>query len=153
MNSLDSLLAAKAAIADYAMMAAGTLPETTRGQLRDILSRFASPVTLTIMDTLEALYAAKSDLDDAGRTLVAQLATFAVGMGWNGINDDARGERIVAAMRRDLGEKAPSKAGWPAPDADPAPDARFVSVVMVAEASGDVGNAPAGGDAPAVATA
>jgi hypothetical protein len=80
-----------------------------------------------IVKTLEALYAVNSKLDDAGKTLIGQLAAFATPLGWHGLRDDNRGLAIQLAMQRDTGEAAPARAPWPKADDDPVPKEAYLT--------------------------
>lgn len=122
----------------YMMTSGSTLPDFLRSKLIEASSS-PSPVD-RIVRSAEALYACSADLDDAGKTICAQLASFAAMNGWHGMGLDNRGGQIAQAMQRDTGEKAPM-GSWPKADSDPAPLDEFV-----APAAED----PAGEPAPVV---
>lgn len=119
----DNIEALGKASQNFIMLHGASLPEAVRDQVIAALGA-SSPVD-RIVKTAEALYAARDDLNDEGKTLVAQLVSFAAMQGWHGLSVDNRGGRIVQAMRRDLGEKAPGSTKWPAADTDPDPAPEF----------------------------
>lgn len=88
---------------------------------------FNSPVD-TIVKTAETLYAAKGEVGDAGKQMLAELFYTASYHGWHGVNTDGRVGRIMAGVRRDLGEDTPVM-GWPAPEDDPEPKPEYVVAV------------------------
>ncbi len=94
---------------NYLIAHGAALPEFTRNKVIEAAGS-PSPVD-RIVKVGEALYAAPG-LSDEGKTLVAQLISFAAMNGWHGLADDNRGGRIVMAMRRDLGDEAPG-GEWP----------------------------------------
>lgn len=108
---------------NFLMVKGAALPEFTRTKVIEAVGS-ASPVD-RIVKAAEALYAAKAELDDEGKTICAQLAQFAAVNGWHGMAEENRGGRIAQAMQRDLGEKAPV-GKWPAADTDPDADAQFI---------------------------
>lgn len=116
--NIESIGAAKVAISTIL----GSLEGETRERVEKAVAE-ASPV-VTIMNTLEALYANPDKTDDQ-RSLILALTEFAIPQGWHGINDDNRGTKIMRAMMRDLGQTAPTGNPWPDASDDPAPDARF----------------------------
>lgn len=122
MNFPDNIQDLGTAAQTFMMTHGASLPEELRNTLLEAISA-PSPVD-RIVKTGEALYAARDTLNDDGKTLCAQLISFASLQGWHGLGDDNRGGRIVAAIRRDLGEKAPS-GKWPVAETDPEPDSRF----------------------------
>lgn len=97
-----------------------------RPALRDRIYElsFGSPVD-TIVKTAETLYAAGDEVGAAGRQMAAELFYAASYHGWHGVNAEGRAARIIAAIRRDLGEDAPVM-GWPDPATDPDARAEFV---------------------------
>lgn len=107
----------------YMMLHAAELPEATRNHLLDAAGS-PSPVD-RIVNSAEALFAIKGDLDAAGREITAQLAQFAAVNGWHGLAD--RGLKIALAMNRLGGFKAPTGVTWPTAEDDPAPIDRFVA--------------------------
>jgi len=118
-----SIDAAKQALTRYMMLNGNTLPEHTQNHVIEAMAE-PSPVDMLVR-SMEALYAAKGDLNPAGLTIVGQLAGFIVPNGWHGINQDNRGTRIVRAMRRELGEPAPEGTEWAEAETDPEPQARY----------------------------
>lgn len=124
MNFPDNIQDLGTASQTFMMMHGASLPEALRNTLLEAISA-PSPVD-RIVKTGEVLYAARDTLNDDGKALCAQLISFAALQGWHGLGDDNRGGRIVQALRRDLGEKAPS-GKWPAADTDPEPDSRYIA--------------------------
>lgn len=107
----------------FMMLHGAALPETVREQALAALGN-PSPVD-RIVKLGEALYAARAELGPEGKTLAAQLISFAASQGWHGLAVDQRGVAIVQALQRDLGEKAPAGVKFPAPEDDPAPLPEF----------------------------
>jgi hypothetical protein len=98
MDLIDGWPAIKAAI--FAYSPASGLTERSKGFLE--ASRLASSPVDQAVQTCEALYAARADLDAGGRTLCGQLASFCAANGFHGM--DSRGLGILRAMRIDLAE-------------------------------------------------
>lgn len=126
----------------FLMENASSLPERTREQVVASIGH-PSPV-VRIVDTAEALYAAKTELTKEGRDIAAQLAQFAAVNGFHGMSE--RGQQIAQAMNRMGGYKAPAGVTWPAADQDPAPLERFAPAE---ESTDGMLPAPAGGGADA----
>lgn len=101
----------------YLVEKAAGLPDLTRQQIMQA-ALHPSPVE-RVVTTAEALYAIKSDLDLAGQSMCAQLASFAALNGWHGMQE--RGLQIAGAMQREAGMTAPRGQPWPSVDVDPAP--------------------------------
>jgi hypothetical protein len=110
-------------ISRFMIMEGAALPEHTLKAMIPALSQ-PSPVD-SFMRSLEILYAARQDLSAEGKKLVGQIAGFAIPFGWHGINEDNRGQGILRAMSRDLGEPAPA-GGWPDPESDPEPKEQYL---------------------------
>ena len=73
------------------------------------------------------LYARREELDDTGRAVVAQLASFAATNFWHGMGENNRGGLIAQAMNRDTGGKAlPGQAKPQKAENDPKPEEGFV---------------------------
>ena len=125
MTPIEDITAAKRALRRYATEAEGKLPADTFEQLEKLVDS-PSPVD-AIARTAELLYARRDELDDNGRTLVAQLASFAAVNAWHDMALNNRGGLIAQAMNRDMGGKA--IPGQPKPqkaDDDPAPAPELV---------------------------
>lgn len=116
---IGSITDANRAIRKYLAIGEDVLPEDTFEKL-EALADSPSPVDV-IVGTAELLYARPTEIDDAGRVLVAQLASFAGINGWHGLATDNRGGRIAQAMAREIGIEPPAGTEWPAADTDPAP--------------------------------
>jgi hypothetical protein len=109
----------------YLVHAEGQLPELTFKRLEAL---FDSPSNVDqVCRGAELLYAHRDELDDEGRKIVAQLASFAATNFWHGMADKNRGGRIAQAMMRDSGgEAAAGQAPYGDPADDPAPEAQYV---------------------------
>lgn len=112
----DNLADLGVAVQNFMMMRGGNLPENLRSAMLTALGA-PSPVE-RVVKTGELLYGSRDIINDEAKALCAQLISFAAMQGWNGLNDDNRGGRIVQAMRRELGEKAPN-GRWPKVPNDP----------------------------------
>lgn len=125
MTPITDITGARRAIRGYLAYADGKLPADTFIRLED-LADSPSPVD-QIARSAELLYARRDELDDEGRTLVGQLASFAATNGWHGMADGNRGGLIAQAMRRDMGLMVEPGQPKPQPAADdPKPAAEFV---------------------------
>lgn len=102
---------------------AASLPEHTRNAVL-ANANHPSPVD-RIVNTAEALYAAKGDLTKEGRVITAQLAQFAAINGFHNMGE--RGQKIFLAMNRMGNFAAPVGVQWPAADQDPEPLERFAA--------------------------
>lgn len=87
----------------------------------DALAAYSPSGVDRVVNGCEALYAAADHLPPAGLTLCGQLARIAEENGFHTLGQTDRAARIIAAMRRRLGETA-----TPDPSADPAPVAELV---------------------------
>jgi len=115
MEPIADITAARRVMRQYLAHAEGKLPDDTFEQL-ETLSDSPSPVD-QIVRTADLLYARRDELDDAGRTAGAQLASFAAVNAWHGMGGASnRGGLIAQALLRDIdaGEVTSD-------DADPAP--------------------------------
>ena len=101
---------------------AASLPEHTLEHLFTS-SNHPSPVD-RMVNTVEALYAAKSDLGKEGRDVLGQMAQFVSVNGFHGMAD--RGRQINYAMNRMGGYTAPPGIEWQDASEDPEPLERFV---------------------------
>lgn len=114
----ENNVAMKEAATIYLMTKGSALPEETRTAL------IAASTEPNWADghakMLEALWPIRDQLDDAGKTVIGQIAGFLGSWSLLGMNDDSRARRIMFAMQRDLGEDAPAGITWPEPDTDPA---------------------------------
>lgn len=101
MDLIDGWPAIKAAV--YSLTPAAGLSDRTKGFLAS--AKLASSPVDQAVQTCEALYAARADLDTAGRTLCGQLASFCAANDFHGMGGaDNRGLGILRAMRIDLAE-------------------------------------------------
>jgi len=85
----------------------------------------AAVVMISSVDAMvnggEALYAAHKQglLPQDGMIVCGQEISYCTDNGWHGLAN-GRGQGIVAALRRDIGE-APTGPAWPLPENDPIP--------------------------------
>lgn len=119
MDFLPTLGDALGACDRLLMLFSAELPQVTNDALLDAGTK-VSPVD-KLVDVGEVLYAARADLDTDALTIAGQVIEFCTRNGWHGLTNDARGERMVAAIRRQLGEPHPTGGEWPDPETDPAP--------------------------------
>lgn len=95
-----------------------TAPEELAGRLQSLPGVPADQ----ICDGAETLYAYRDQLDDAALRICGELFTYAEQQGWATFNRGDRTRRIVACLRRDLGEKGAGVARkddeWPEPEAN-----------------------------------
>lgn len=131
MQTFETIGDAKLAIMDFAAFHQNELPEDVRQDFRALVS--ASPVD-QIVKTGELLYARHNDCCPEASELAAGLIALATAHEWHGLAEDARGSKIVQALRRDLmlswplwilkQEPVPGFS-WPEPESDPAPLAQY----------------------------
>lgn len=119
MNLLQSMGEALPAIDRFLVLHARELDEASLAAMLEASAK-VSPVD-KIVGVAELLYSIRAELHPDGLTLAGQLIEFAARNGWHGLQVDARGSRMVDAIRRELGEDHPTGGEWPAPDTDPAP--------------------------------
>lgn len=117
MDFLPTLGDALAAVDRFLIEHAATAPESAKDAILAAGAK-VSPVD-KLVDIAEALYAARADFDADALTIAGQVIEFCTRNGWHGLANEARGERMVAAIRRDLGEPHPSGGEWPAASSDP----------------------------------
>jgi len=125
--SYETLSAAKQSLQAYLIDAGAALP----GEVRDRLIATSAEMNAgdCIARSAEALYAARADLDNAGRLVCAGLAQLASQHGFHGLSE--RGWLIAQVMRRDAGVPAPNGQSWPDESADPEPHPEFAKVDLV----------------------
>ena len=78
----------------------------------------SSPVD-RIVNTAEAIYAHRGEVDQDVRDVAAGLFTIGAVNGWHGLNDDDRAHRAAVVLRGGSEENAPN----PAPEFSPAVEA------------------------------
>ena len=105
----------------FMMFHASSLPQHTIDHLVET-SNHPSPVD-RLVNTAEALYAVKGDLNKDGRDVLGQMAQFAAINGFHGMQE--RGQQINQAMNRMGGYTAPPGTSWPDAADDPEPIERF----------------------------
>lgn len=130
MTPLSSLGEVLAAIDKFLILHARDLDQQSVDTLLEATAK-VSPVE-KIVDTGELLYAIRDTLDEDGLTLAGQAIEFATRNGWHGLGTDNRGQRMVDALRRQLGEPHPTGGEWPAKDTDPAQRMYGVQIAMLA---------------------
>ena len=113
-SPMDLLLA----IEQWRTTTAAALPEHTRAAL---IAAALETGNARIVNTAEALYAARDALDQAGRELVAQVAMYASTYALLTLRGE-RGIGVRDAMERDHAAEAVDVQ-----PGDPEPDARFVA--------------------------
>ena len=119
MITFDNLTEAREGIMGYRAGALLSEPPAIEAMIRT-LSASPSPVD-QIVRTGEYLYAKRAEISTDGQSLAGGLIAFATINGWHGLLDADRGNKIVQAIRRDLGETAPVGTEWPDEADDPAP--------------------------------
>jgi hypothetical protein len=124
----DTIGDAKQAIADYP---SATIPDEIRDQFEEY--RAAPAPVARVVHLGELLYANRSLIDDDAKAFAAGLIAHAAKYSYFSMNVDDRGNRIVAALCRDLSEEPPLGTEFPAPETDPEPKARYLSVPPVIE--------------------
>lgn len=117
MQTFDNITAAREAVMVYRF---GPLLAEAPDVIAKVqaLSSSPSPVD-AIVRVAEYLYAQRATIAAAGVDLCGGLIAFATLNGWYGLLDGDRGNRIVQAIRRDLGETPPAGLAWPEPASDP----------------------------------
>jgi hypothetical protein len=115
--TFDNITAARDFIMDYRASKLLDEPEAVIAKVRT-LSASPSPVD-QIVRIGEYLYAHRSEVADPSKDIAGGLIAFATINGWHGLLADDRGNRIVQALRRDLGETPPPGLDWPDPETDP----------------------------------
>lgn len=119
MMTFDNITAARNGIMDYRAGALSGEPEGVITKVRD-LSASPSPVD-QIVRIGEYLYANRAEISNDGKDLCGGLIAFATVNGWYGLLESDRGNKIVQAIRRDLGEDPPAGMEWPVAGDDPEP--------------------------------
>lgn len=119
MDFLPTFGEALAAADRLLIMHSADLSQSTKDALISAATK-VSPVD-KLVEVGEVLYAARADLSDDSLVIAGQVIEFCTRNGWHGLTNDARGERMVAAIRRQLGEPHPTGGEWPDPETDPAP--------------------------------
>lgn len=112
MQTFDTHAAAREAIMDFRADSFGELDTRFKARFKEIA---ASPAPVdTYVNLAEFIYANRADMPDTAKALAAGLMAFATANAWHGLLEDSRGDRIVANLRKDLGE---IKSAPPAPEA------------------------------------
>jgi len=114
MQTFETITDARDAIMDFRADHFADLDQRFRARFKE-LSASPSPVD-QIVGLGEFVYANREAMPDSAKALGAGLIGFATTNAWHGLLDDDRGNRIVANLRKDLGE---IKSAPAAPDPRP----------------------------------
>lgn len=114
MLTFETITDAREAIMDFRAEHFADLPALYRPRFKE-LSASPSPVD-QIVNLGEFIFANRAGMPDSAKALAAGLVAFATTNAWHGLLDDDRGNRIVANLRKDLGE---IKSAPAAPEARP----------------------------------
>jgi len=128
LQTFNSITDARNAIMDFPI---SDLPEKLRPKFRELRGS-PSPVD-QIVRLGEFLYANRVGLTDEAWSLAGGLISFGAINAWHMLNEDSRGDRIVQAIRRDMGETPPAGTSFPPADQDPAPLPEYAPVVPPAD--------------------
>lgn len=102
MQTFEQIIDARNAIMDFRADHSADIPERFRARFRELT---ASPAPVDqIVKVGEFIYANRDDMPDAAKALAAGLIGFATTNAWHGLLEDSRGDRIVANLRKDIGE-------------------------------------------------
>jgi hypothetical protein len=126
MQTFDNITEAREGIINYIVGALTTESADITAKIRQ-LNTSPSPVD-QIVSIAEYLYAKRAEISIEGKSLAAGLAAFATTNGWHNLLADNRGNKIVQALRRDLGETAPAGVQWPNSVDDPAASPAFAEI-------------------------
>lgn len=118
----DNIPAVGLAIQSFLAQHAADLFEDTRAMLLEAASQ-PSPV-VSMVNVGEILYARRDEMPKEGKELAAQILSFTTMNGWHGLAVDARGNKMVSALRRELKHKHPT-GSWPAKENDPEPNQAY----------------------------
>ena len=114
----------------YMINNATRLPDYVTELLLDIAPE-TNPID-ELLQSAEILYAAKDELNNPARLIVARIFKWLSDHDQYGVNQDDRAQNIISAMRRDLDEPPPP-FGWPNPADDPAPLERYLASEIITE--------------------
>ena len=120
MITFDSFPAAREGIMEFRAEHFGDVPEYLRPRFKD-LAASPSPVDQAV-NLGEFIFANREALGDKAKELGAGLIAFATQMSFHGLDIDDRGNRIVANLRKEIGEIKTAPA---------APEPRVGSLVEV----------------------
>ena len=125
MQPITDNTAARRVLRNYLVYAEGKLPDDTFTRLEALVD---SPSGVdAVCKVAELLYARRDQLDEEGRTVVAQLAAFAATNFWHGMGEGNRGGLIAQAMMRDNGVKPASGTTQIKAADDPEPQAIYAA--------------------------
>ena len=111
-------------LSSYLITYGAALPAFTRGKV--IEAQSAPSAVQRIVQSAEALYAAREGIGYDGRAMAAVLTQLATRHGWSKLDEDDRGGAMLGALLRENGEPPPAGMEWPDPADDPAPRRGFV---------------------------
>lgn len=101
MQTFGSAMAAREAILDFRADHFSEVPELYRPRLK---AQMIAVGVDQIVGTGEFIYANREAMPDPAKALAAGLIAFATLESWHGLAEDDRGSRIVANLRKELGE-------------------------------------------------
>ena len=133
MQTFDNITSAREGIMNYIVGPLTTESADISTKIRQFNSS-PSPVD-QIVSIAEYLYAKRAEISNEGKNLAAGLAAFATTNGWHNLLADDRGNKIVQALRRDLGETPPAGVEWPSSVNDPTPSAIFAEAPVLPAAT------------------
>lgn len=133
MKTFEDISAAREAIMDFRADHFSAVPDYLKPRFKE-LAASPSPVD-QIVGVGEFVYANRDKLDNEAVALGAGLIAYATTNAWHGLLEDTRGNKLVANMRKQIGEISQAAA---------APDAKQGYVIADPD---DVGPDPA--DTPA----
>lgn len=102
MLTFDTITDAREGIIDFRVEHFSEMAVPYRARFKE-LSASPSPVD-QIVKLGEFVYANRAALPDTAKALGAGLIAYATTNAWHGLLEDDRGNRIVANLRKDLGE-------------------------------------------------
>jgi hypothetical protein len=120
MQQFEGITAAADAVNEWFWSRKNSLSEELVGIIQPLLGPTKSAVDL-VVKTAEEIYKRRDDLDGPTLQLAAGLASFCYLWGFHGMDEEARGQKMSLALRRDSGEPAPEGVEWPAVETDPEP--------------------------------
>jgi hypothetical protein len=102
MKTFDSHAAAREAIMDFRADDFPALEDRFKARFKELA---ASPAPVdSYVNIGEFIYANRADMTDEAKALAAGLLAFSTANAWYGLLEDSRGDRMVANLRKDIGE-------------------------------------------------
>lgn len=125
MKTFDTPADAREAIMDF--RASPSFAALTEDLQTKFKQKMASPSPVDqIMGVMELMYASRDQVDDVAKDLIGGLAAYATINAWHGLGENNRGNMIVQAMRRDLGERPPTGVKFQKPEDDASPKPEYI---------------------------